>query len=301
MSPTIKLSEKYSEKNESSCYIDPESMQQAQKPGYHHKLAALDYVKFRVPGGEQNQYLDLGCGFGGFTRDALLEHVRPFRRIVGVDRSETLIKYAREHSTHPDICYEVVDIEVDDPQALLTKYGPFDRIYSFLVLQCVRNLKAAYQNMFHLLKDGGECALVTLTGSVITDVMYQLNKTEEWKGCIPDPRELYSERFFLCEPINKEKVVNTETKALQDTGLELVSCSVYDSMWTLPDIDAWIDTYVPVFKLEANIPEERRLAFRRDCRKLLEAQATTTSEGCTMRHSFVVVHAQKPARNSPVI
>lgn len=296
MSPTIKF-EKCSERDGSSCYIDPDSLQQAKKPGYSHKLAALKHVHFKVPASERNQYLDVGCGWGMFTRDALLEHVRPCRRIVAIDRSETLIKYAREHASHADICYELADIEVGDPQMLLTKYGPFSRIYSFLALQCVRDLKAAYRNMFDLLEEGGECAIVSLTGSVITDVMYQLSNMEQWKRDVPDPRQLYSERFFFCQPIVQEKVINEEREAVLAAGLELVSCSVYDSMWTLPDVDAWIDTYVPVFKLEAKIPEGLRRTFRRDCRALLEANTTTTPEGCAMRHSFVVVHAQKPARN----
>lgn len=297
MSSTIKVPEKYFEKDGSSCYIDPSSMQKAKKPGYYHKLAALNHVQFKVFPSGRTQHLDVGCGFGGFTRDALIDHIRPCRRVVAIDRSETLINYAREHAFHPDIIYEVSDIEEDDPQLLLNKYGPFDRVYSFLALQCVRDLKAAYGNMFHLLKDGGECAFVTLTGSAITDVMFQLSNTEQWKGYVPDPRKLYSERFFLCEPIVEEKVVKMETDALQAVGFELVSCSVYDSMWTLPDLDAWIDTYVPVFKLEASIPEEKRGTFRRDCKALLEPHATTTPEGCALRHSFVVVHAQKPVRN----
>ncbi|XP_077528828.1 uncharacterized protein LOC144141156 [Haemaphysalis longicornis] len=297
MPATNQFQKKYSERDGSSCYIDPDALQQAKTPGYQHKLAALSHVHFKVPASERSQYLDVGCGSGGFTKDALLDYVRPCRRIVAVDRSETLIKYAQEHASHPDISYELADIEVGDPQPLLAKYGAFSRVYSFLALQCVRDLKAAYRNMFHFLEDGGECAIVSLTGSTITDVMYQLGNMEQWRDYVPDPRELYSERFLFCQPAVQEKVISTERDAVLAAGLELVSCSVYDSMWTLPNIDAWIDTYVPAFKLEAKIPEEKRSTFRQDCRALLEAKTTMTPEGCAMRHGFVVVHAQKPARN----
>lgn len=277
----------------SSCYIDPSSLKHAKKPGYFHKLDALKRVHFKRPASDGHQYLDVGCGSGGFTRDALLEEVRPCRKIVAVDREDILLEYARQYASHPSISYELLDIEKDDPQKLIDKYGQFERVYSFLALQCIRDLESAYRKMFRLLKDGGECALVTLTGSVITDVMHRLSCMEQWKNYVPDPKKLYSERFSFKPPIVAEAVVEAERKAAARAGLNLVSCSVYDSQWIMPDVEAWMDLYVPVFKLEVKIPEEKRGAFRDDCRTLLEQNTTSTAEGCYMRHSFVVVHLEK--------
>lgn len=285
--------------NSSSCYFDPSILKTAKKPGYIHKLEALEYVHFKRPASDEHQYLDIGCGSGGFTKDALLEKVHPCRRIVAVDREEILLEYARKHASHSNISYELFDIEKDDPRALIDKYGQFDRIYSFLALQCVRDLKSAYRNMFALLKHGGEGALVTLTGSVITDVMNELHCTREWKDYVPDPTEFYSERFFFDAPIVAEMVEQAEREASAVAGLNLVSCSVYDSQWIMPNVDAWIDLYVPVFKLDAKIPEEKLGAFRKDCRDLLEKKTTSTTEGVAMRHSFVVVHLEKLSENPP--
>ncbi|KAH8029955.1 hypothetical protein HPB51_006161 [Rhipicephalus microplus] len=374
--------------HKSSCYFDPSILKTAKKPGYFHKLEALEYVHFKRPASDEHQYLDIGCGSGGFTKDALLEKVHPCRRIVAVDREEILLEYARKHASHSNISYELFDIEKDDPRALIDKYGQFDRIYSFLALQCVRDLKNAYRNMFSLLKQGGEGALVTLTGSVITDVMNELHCTREWKDYVPhqenneehvqrekktrfssdqfasvlvklnpassperlprigtpvhdssrrllglspefgplpesvtvpesmtapastglnmsspsttqDPTEFYSERFFFDAPIVAEMVEEAEREASAVAGLNLVSCSVYDSQWIMPNVDAWIDLYVPVFKLDAKIPEEKRGAFRKYCRDLLEKKTTSRTEGVTMRHSFVVVHLEKLSENPP--
>ncbi|KAH6927754.1 hypothetical protein HPB50_007763 [Hyalomma asiaticum] len=62
---------------------------------------------------------------------------------------------------------------------------------------------------------------------------------------------------------------------------------------TLLKIPVPKDLYVPVFKLDARIPEEKRDTFRNECRALLEEKTTATAEGCSMRHSFVVVHLEK--------
>lgn len=282
-----------SQQDSSSCYFDPSTLKDAKKPGYFPKLDALKYVHFKQPASDEHQYLDVGCGSGGFTRDALLEKVHPCRRIVAVDREEILLEYAREQASHPCISYELLDIEKDDPQPLIDKYGQFQRIYSFLALQCVRDLHSAYRNMFRLLTKGGEAALVTLTGSVITDLMHQLCCNDQWKDYVPDPTKFYSERFFFNVPIVAEAVLDAERAAAAAAGLNVVSCSVYDSQWVMPDVDAWLDLYVPVFKLDARIPEEKRDAFRNECRALLAEKTTSTAEGCSMRHSFVVVHLEK--------
>ncbi|KAL1478331.1 hypothetical protein MTO96_035094 [Rhipicephalus appendiculatus] len=248
----------HSQPDSSSCYFDPSTLKNSKKPGYFHKLDALKYVHFKRPASDGHQYLDIGCGSGGFTRDALLEKVHPCRRIVAVDREDILLEYARQYASHPDISYELFDIEKDDPLPLIEK------------------------NMFRLLKDGGEAALVALTGSVITDIMHQLRSTEPWKDYVPDPTTFYSERFFFNAPIAAEAVEEAERVAAAAAGLNLVSCTVYDSQWIMPDVDAWIDLYVPVFKLDAQIPEGKRDAFRNDCRALLQQKTTSTDRG--LRH-----------------
>ncbi|KAH9382821.1 hypothetical protein HPB48_023383 [Haemaphysalis longicornis] len=160
MSSTSKFDKQEDEKCDSSCYINPAYYCNVKQAENSPRLEGLKFVQFKLPNSEQHQYLDVGCGPGNFTKDFLLKIASPCRRIVGVDRADAMVEHAREHSSDPSISYERLDIELDDPQPLVDKYGHFDRAYSFMVLQCVRDLGRAYRNLFHLLKEGGECALL---------------------------------------------------------------------------------------------------------------------------------------------
>ncbi|KAH6927236.1 hypothetical protein HPB50_001112 [Hyalomma asiaticum] len=131
-------------------------------------LKALNAVLFSQPHamgvGIEPQYLDIGCGPGSFTKEALLPGVRPAcNRLVAVDRCSRVLDYARENFSHRCIVYDVMDIERDDPECLMERYGGFNRVYSFLTFHYVVDIAKAYDNIRKLLKRGGECLVLSIT------------------------------------------------------------------------------------------------------------------------------------------
>ncbi|XP_065295154.1 juvenile hormone acid O-methyltransferase-like [Dermacentor albipictus] len=278
---------------------DPETFLWIKKHNYRDNLNALDSVRFRRPAAEDFQHLDVGCGPGNFTTEALLPRLRPCRRLVATDKSAAMVAYAREHfGGDQDVVYDVLDIECGDNDAerIVDKYGPFDRVYSFMAFHYVRNLEQAYRNVFLCLKDGGEFLTLSFTGSAITDVWYRLFNTEEWKAFLPDPKHVFSERFCYGTPIPEERIASEEQLAIGAAGMELVSCRMHDIFWTMPDLDSWLDCYVPFFRLDAQVPEEKRGAFLDVCRSVLREATSATPEGVRLRLSVIVVHTQKPCR-----
>ncbi|KAK8761756.1 hypothetical protein V5799_026977 [Amblyomma americanum] len=152
---------------------------------YRENLKALDGVKFMRPARAQDQHLDLGCGPGSFLQDELLPRLRPCRRFVGADSSEDILHFARGNCLQPEVSFELLDVEKGDPQPLVDKYGPFDRVYSFLAFHYVRDLEKAYRNVHRLLKDGGECLVLYFTKTGIKDVWHHICEREEWKDFVP--------------------------------------------------------------------------------------------------------------------
>lgn len=288
----------------SSSERDPKTFLWLRMHNYRDNLKALDSVRFRRPATEDFQYLEVGCGPGNFTTEALLPRLRPCRRLVTTDKSASMVGYAREHfRDHRDVAYEVLDIEcggeaANHAECIVDTYGPFDRVYSFMTFHYVRDLEQAYRNVFLCLKDGGECLTVSFTGAAITDVWYRLCNAEEWKAFLPNPKQLLSERFCYSVPIPEERIASEERLAIAAAGMELVSCRMYDSVWTMPDLDSWLDCYVPFFRLDAQVPEEKRAAFFDACRSPLQEASTATPDGVGLRHSVIVVHTQKPYRNT---
>ncbi|KAH7943135.1 hypothetical protein HPB52_005692 [Rhipicephalus sanguineus] len=148
-------------------------------------IQALGKITFLEPALEQDQCLDVGCGPGGFTRNYLLDYCRPCRKIVAVDKDVSMIERAREVSAHPNITYDILDIESPDITAFRDKHGKFRRVLSFFCFHIVKDNLAAYRNVAQLLEPGGECAVVSCVNLVIADIWLQVYNMDQWKAYIP--------------------------------------------------------------------------------------------------------------------
>ncbi|XP_077486115.1 juvenile hormone acid O-methyltransferase-like [Amblyomma americanum] len=274
--------------------LDPESFTWLKVLSYKENLKALESTRFRQPASDQHQYLDIGCGPGNFLMEHLLPRLRPYRRFVGTDISRDMIEYARTRYGTQDVSFELLDIDHGNPQAIVDKYGPFERAYSFLTFHYVWDLDRAYRNIHRLLGDGGECLVVYFTRTGITDVWHRLYQDEEWRRYMPNLAEMFAERYCMDEPVPEKELVARERSAVAAAGLDMVACRTYSSIWTFPSVDACLKTYVPFFKLDARVPAQRRGAFWEDWRRALrEGSTTTASGGIALTYEIILAHSRK--------
>lgn len=145
---------------------------------------------------EDQQFLDLGCGTGDFTRDWLIPRCPPCRRIIAVDASVDMLSYARTNCSHPSIQYEYLNIG-NDITSFLQKYGRFDRIYSFFCLNWLSNQARALKNISSLLTDSGECLLVFPAWSPTRMLWRKIGQLDRWRkfshvfeGFVPKSQDL---------------------------------------------------------------------------------------------------------------
>ncbi|XP_042150140.1 juvenile hormone acid O-methyltransferase-like [Ixodes scapularis] len=132
---------------------------------------------------QDQQFLDVVCGTGDFTRDHLLPHCSPCGRKVAVDVSSEMIEFARKHFAHSKICFDTLDISEKDVDDFITKYGQFDRVYSFFCLHWVKDQRTALKNVSALLKPGGDCFLLFTAYTHTTRLRRKLAKMDHWKKC----------------------------------------------------------------------------------------------------------------------
>lgn len=145
------------------------------------KVLDLLQMSFESVPSEDQQFLDIGCGVGDFTRDDLLPHCLPCKRLVATDASGDMLNYARQNFGHPKITYDVLDIG-GDVSSFVTKYGVFSRIYSFFCLNWVKDKEVAMTNISRLLAPGGECLLVFAIGARMYDFWKEIGEMERWKA-----------------------------------------------------------------------------------------------------------------------
>ena len=117
----------------------------------HLPMARPAFEKLALTAGQR--YLDIGCGNGYTVRwAAAIEDVDA----IGIDVSESMIKLARERSTH---LANTRFIHAPFPLPIL-KAKTFDAIFSMEVFYYLTDLRWALLSVIRLLKPGGKFACV---------------------------------------------------------------------------------------------------------------------------------------------
>ncbi|XP_075532269.1 juvenile hormone acid O-methyltransferase-like [Dermacentor variabilis] len=188
------------------------------------------------------RFLDVGSGCGQVTMKMLLPNVPDnVERIVGVDVCPNMVSYAREHSSHPKLAYEQLDI-TGDVSEFLRLYGPFDRLYCFNSLNRVKDQHQAWSNMAKLLKPGGECLLFYGAWYVTPEIWRALARkqrwsrfAELWEGLIPPSQDMGS----------TEERLNHVQSLARDVGLKLRSCEMAHIYLPLQEWSGMLTALIP--------------------------------------------------------
>ncbi|CAN7942918.1 unnamed protein product, partial [Ixodes hexagonus] len=161
----------------------PELYAHADKEGRHNiKRDVLNLMEasFDTRADGDSQFLDIGCGVGAFTKSELLPRSLPCRRIVAADVSEDMLNYAKKHSSHPKIIYDLLDIGADVSE-FVDKYGQFDRVYSFSCLNWT-DQEVAFKNISKLLTPGGECLVFYPARAPFLDWLLEVVRLQRWRS-----------------------------------------------------------------------------------------------------------------------
>ncbi|XP_042150130.1 juvenile hormone acid O-methyltransferase-like [Ixodes scapularis] len=162
--------------------IDPEVYITTNGRERQHNLEVLNLLQasFMNETNDQ-QFLDLGCGTGDFTRDHLLPRCPDVKRIVAVDVSQDMVEYAKKHFDHSKICYDVLDISGNGVADFVQRYGEFDRVYSFFCLNWLVDQEKGFDNIAELMKPGGGCLLFFAGSSSAMRLKRRLATITNWQ------------------------------------------------------------------------------------------------------------------------
>lgn len=118
---------------------------------YHFALAYIN--KGRV--------LDFACGSGFGTHIIAKKKKKQVDEVVGVDIDLDCLDYAKHNYYHPKSTFLQADVTVED---LKEKLGLFDTIVSFETYEHIAEEKKFLDNVYTLLKPGGQLILSTPFG-----------------------------------------------------------------------------------------------------------------------------------------
>ncbi|KAH7959771.1 hypothetical protein HPB49_013712 [Dermacentor silvarum] len=159
---------------------------------------ALDEARTK----EESQFLDVGCGSGSFTKKHLLPRLPPScKRLVAVDNSDAMLKFAGENRADPRIEYRKLDIVAGRGLSHADH-------------------RHALKNVETLLAPGGECFLLFSAGCLtVFDVFMAMMESPRWKKYSNTLKTPKPPKEWKSTPQSKVKA--TILTAMGETGLRL--------------------------------------------------------------------------------
>lgn len=255
-------------------------------------IKCLDFLQmtFDYKPSETQQFLDVGCGTGDFTREELLPRCQPCHRIVATEMIHEMIEYAKKKFPHPQIEYEEHDIR-SDVSGLLSKYGEFDRVYSLFALHWVQDLADVLKSIASLMKDDGDCVFVFPARTVVSKIWRRFVQLDRWKKYDEPSRRFIAKTQYMED---SAALMSYMLDTLKSVNLRPLTCEVLTTVQSEEGSDRTIGIRGAVIPLLRQLPEDTRKEFMEDLEKVIHEFWTEKHPADPQYHvNTFVVHARK--------
>ncbi|KAG0424133.1 hypothetical protein HPB47_000119 [Ixodes persulcatus] len=243
--------------------LNPELYMASNSWQCRHNLMALERFQksFKRDAKGEEQYLDLGCGTGDFTREDMLPHCLPCGRIVAVDVSKDMVEHARGHFAHPKIVYDVLNAVEDDVSCFVGRYGQFDHVFSLFCLNRVKHQAKAFKNIALLMKPGGSCLLLFVASTPLTGFRQELALRTRWAKYAQVCHDLVPPTHDLKGDDALELYMKD---LLMAANLTPSVCEVVHVRFDFPDLESLTRSYLAWNPMMTLVMEEERPLFLED-------------------------------------
>lgn len=196
--------------------------------------------------------LDIGCGPGNITQNALLSTLPKTAVIVGIDKQGAVVDYANaKYATNESrLKFEKVDV-VSDVAFVADHREDFHHIFSFYCLQFVKEIEFALRNIYTMLKPGGSFTFTCTVHNNFFWIMSHMAKMEKLSPHI-------SQYQNYLNPYESTPHPDEDFRALLlKVGFQVMDLTMDPQHWKIPFADAseFIVSRVP-FELPSEIQRE---------------------------------------------
>ncbi|XP_050463223.1 juvenile hormone acid O-methyltransferase-like [Cataglyphis hispanica] len=191
--------------------------------------------------------MDVGCGPGDITKDILLPALNPNAVILGTDISEDMIEFAKKtHGSNKRLKFEVLDIQTKN---LPKKYiSGFDYIFSFYTLHWCYDIRQAFENIYDMLRPGGNILVNLVAFHDIHDIMNNLLRDIRFAPYIHDIKNYTA-------PYNNSSYPHKELKnILKNIGFKVCHCSLRETAYSSKDSGNFISSILSVCSFLNKMP-----------------------------------------------
>uniref|UniRef100_T1IRK8 Methyltransferase domain-containing protein n=1 Tax=Strigamia maritima TaxID=126957 RepID=T1IRK8_STRMM len=219
-----------------------------------------------------DEILDVGAGSGDVTRNLLWPGCVKFDRIVGIDRSQKMVNYAREHFENERLSFEQMDI-ADAVQPINVFPRGFTKIFSFFCLHWIQKQRKAISNLYQLLRPGGTCLLVFLARNPVFDMYERLAKNPRWAPYMND-----LDKFIPIHQYSTDAATDFRA-TLENCGFRVLSCEAPEFSYVFENLNYLRDCLKAVNPFVNRMPQEEQNDYMIDCLKELQNMKTPLVDG----------------------
>ncbi|XP_014283772.1 juvenile hormone acid O-methyltransferase [Halyomorpha halys] len=253
------------------------------------KKDATDLLKERIGFLEWTtgeRILDIGCGPGDVTSTVLFPLLPKDTTLVACDISEEMIKYCSKFIKNDRISFKTQDIQQKEITNLQVE--SFNKIFSFYCLHWISDHRQAMQNIYSLLKPGGEILLMFITpDNPVIMTMNKLKDLDKWSKFIKD-----QQWFYKCDD-----PPSFFHDILKDVGFHNINCYLQKKNHHYPSLEALTTLLKAINPYLRYIPDELKSEYIQDMIDLLKqggfVKYDTVNEDLIIEYNIIVAVAQK--------
>ncbi|CAO1315338.1 unnamed protein product [Diamesa serratosioi] len=251
--------------------------------------------------------LDIGSGTG----DVLVELIIPrmpknFAKVIGVDLSENMTRYAKEKHQNNHVDFYKVDFasdlltseinSCDEKKGFLLQsmeLGNYDFITSFYCLHWIQNQNQAISNIYNLLKANGTCLMAFLVKHPVFDTYLELSRSIKYKDYMNDVDDYVSPYHFVENPLY---VIN---KYLNAVGFKKSHVEIKEKFFIYDNLEILKSSWKSINPFCERMPLDVQEDFLYDCVKVIEKliltgiDDETTTKNFNIPYNLMVVNANK--------
>nr|XP_018901041.1 PREDICTED: juvenile hormone acid O-methyltransferase-like [Bemisia tabaci] len=212
--------------------------------------------------------LDVGCGPGDVTRHVLYPWLpeNANKTVLGVDVSPVMKDLGNKKFGHPDVFFETFDISSKN-LAVITEdekfRDGFTKIFSFHVFHWIDDLELAFENVYKLLRPGGQVLLTFPVSRQYQRLYKQMQEREPWSKMLKGAHREIPNYFLNGDPITEFLSIVTKV------GFKVVSCKLITTHDEFPSIEA-LKKLVGSLDIHFNkIPTNLRGQYLEECIEIM--------------------------------
>ncbi|GFY61919.1 juvenile hormone acid O-methyltransferase [Trichonephila inaurata madagascariensis] len=206
-----------------------------------------------IKDGEDDVVLDIGCGPGGTTVQLILPLLPKLKILYAIDAVQNMIDLARKRNFHPKIQYSVANIE--DWSTVKHWRGQISKLVSVYCFQWLKNQKKGFQNVYHLLKPGGQAVILIVSESPYASAVSEMQNNLKWKRFLKDI-DTYTTSYN-----NSKFNTSYYNKILREIGFEILHCKREMKNDVFISEEQYRDFFTSINVSTSHIPVDRKEEF----------------------------------------